>query len=149
MMTEREQIISHIDAIVDTYHAGQQGVEALLVLRRDLAVHLYRLTAHVRTVYGEASLSYIRRKWAVAKEVVSAQAADAKMAVSKAEYRADTLASVGEAKEAEVWAEADKEALRTKIDATKQVLQALQQEIAYEAFEKKTTHFQEASAGAK
>lgn len=144
-MTEREEIISHMDAIVDTYHAGQQGVESLLILRRDMAANLYRLTAHVRMVYGTAGLAYVRRKWAIAKEVVAAQATDAKLAVSKAEYRADTLASVGEAKEAEVWAEADKEALRSKMDAAKQVLQAMSQEIAYEAYEKKTTHFQETS----
>lgn len=145
-MTERELIITHIDALVDTYHAGIKDVETLLEVRRDMAVHLYRLTAYVREVHGAAGLSYARRKWAVAREIVQAMNADAKLATGKAEYRAEALASVMEAKEAEVWAEADKEALRAKMDAARQVLQAIQQEIAYEAHEKKTTHYQEANA---
>ena len=148
-MTEREQLISHMDALVDTYHGGTTDINNLLILRRDLAVTLYRLTSFVRHVHGTAGLTYARRKWAVAREIVEAQNADAKMATGKAEYRAETLASVKEAKEAEVWAEAEKEALRSKMDAARQVLQAMQQEIAFEAFEKKTTHFQEANAGAK
>lgn len=145
-MTEREQLISHMDALVDTYHGGINDVGTLLQVRRDLAVYLYRLTAHMKEVHGNAGLTYARRKWAVAREIVEAQNADAKMATGKAEYRAETLASVKEAKEAEIWAEADKEALRSKMDAAKQVLQAIQQEIAYEAHEKKTTHYQEANA---
>lgn len=142
-MSEKEELIRHLDACVDTYGAGVHDVNSLLVLRRDTAVHLYRLTAFVRDTYGHATLAYVRRKWAVAKEVVAAQAADAKLAVSKAEYRADTLASVGEAKESEAWAEAEKEALKLKIDAVKQVLQSMQQEIANYAHESRTTHHQE------
>jgi hypothetical protein len=144
-MTEREQIISHMDAIVDTYQGGILDPVTLLEVRRDLAVHLYRLTAFVREVHGQAGLTYARRKWAVAKEVVTAQAADAKLAVSKAEYQASTLASVIESKEAEVWADADREALKAKIDATKQVLQSMQQDVAHLSHEAKTTHYQTAN----
>ena len=143
-MTDREQLTARLDALVDTYHAGAQDIHTLLDLRREIAVHLYRLTAFVRDVHGSASLGYARRKWAVAKEVVAAMAADAKVATIKAEFRAETLAGVQEAREAEVWAEADREALKAKLDAAKQVLQAMQQEIAHLSYEAKTTHYQEA-----
>ena len=143
-MTEKEQLTAHIDALVDTYHAGAQDIHALLNLRREIAVHVYRLTAYTREVHGKAALGYARRKWAVAKEVVAAMAADAKTATIKAEFRAETLAGVQEAREAEVWAEADREALKAKLDAAEQVLQAMQQEIAHLSYEAKTTHYQEA-----
>ncbi len=142
-MSEREELTMRLDALVDTYHGGSQDIHTLLDLRREIAVTLYRLTTFVRDLHGAASLGYARRKWAVAKEVVAAMAADAKVATIKAEFRAETLAAVQEARTSEVWAEADREALKAKLEATRHVLQAMQQEIAYLTHEAKTTNFQE------
>ena len=141
-MTEREEITAHMDALVDTYHGGTHTVDQLLILRRDLAVNLYRLSAFIRQVYGEAMLGYVRRKYTIACEMVAAQNADAKMPQSKIEPKTEALNSTFKARTDEAWAEAEKEALRAKIDFAKQVLASMQQEIAYEASEKKTAHFQ-------
>lgn len=135
-------IISRMDALVDTYGTGQYDINALLDMRRELAVLLYALTAQVRSAYGNAAVSYARRKYAIAKEVVAARSVDAKAAMSLTEARAETLLTSQQHREAEAWAEAEKEALRSKIDMGKQVLAAMQQEIAHLAYEQKTTHYQ-------
>lgn len=135
-------VVSKIDALVDTYGSDKHGLTSLLEMRRDLAVWMYRLTAHVKQAHGNAGISYARRKFNVAKEVVAARRVDAKEAMTLSEARAETLNSTQVARESEVWAEAEKETLKAKIDLGKQVLAAMQQEIAALAFEERTTHFQ-------
>lgn len=141
-MNERELIISHMDTVIDTYHCGGHPVDALIEMRRDLAVHLYRLSAFVKQVHGEAGLSYIRRKYQAAREMVAAKGADAKLPQGTNEVRTEALASTLDNRTAEVWADAEREALRTKIDMAKQVLASMQQEIAYEAYEKRNAQHQ-------
>lgn len=141
-MTERERLISHMDAVIDTYHMGNHPVDALIDMRRDLAVHLYRLSAFVKQVHGEAGLSYIQRKFQAAREMVAAKGADAKLPQGTNEVRTEALASTKDNRTTEVWAEAEREALKVKIDAVKQVLASMQQEIAYEAYEKRNAQHQ-------
>lgn len=141
-MSDREYIIGKIDAIVEDYGSGKSGLTILLEWRRDLAVFLYRLTAHVKDVHGKAAVSYARRKYAIAKEVVEAKKQDVKAAMDLAEARAETLNVSQEHREAEAWAEAEREAFKAKIDMGKQVLSAMQQEISVLSWEERTTHYQ-------
>jgi len=146
MENDLSKLLSHMDALVDTYGCGTHDLASLLDMRRDLAVHTYRLTAHVKQAHGNAILSYARRKWAIAKEVVAARKVDVKEAIALSEARAETMAATQERREAEAWAEAEKEAVRSKIDMSKQVLAAMQQEISVLAWEQRTTHYQDTGA---
>jgi len=142
-MSEREELTRRMDAIVDTYHGGTATVDQLIILRRDLASVSYRVAAFVKEVYGQAGLTYIRRKYRIAESILDARNQEAKApAMNILEQKAMTIRSVQIAQEEEVWAEAEKEALKSKLDFVKQVLSSMQQEIAYEANEKKNAHFQ-------
>lgn len=144
-MNDMTLIISKMDALVDTYHSGVDP-EGLVALRRELAIYFYRLSEHVRQSHGEAGLAYIRRKFEVAKRIDSAMRENAKLSAAKAETAAEAVEEIKAAREAEVWAEAAREALRTKIEGVKSILASMQQEIAAAAYEKRTTHYQETSA---
>lgn len=145
-MNDLTMIVSEIDAIVDTYGSQKYGLTTLLELRRSLAVFMYRLTAHVRKVHGNSGVTYARRKYAIAKEVVAAKRVDAKEAVALSEARAETLNTTQELREQEVWATAELETLKSKIDMGKQVLSAMQQEISVLSWEERTTHYQATGA---
>ena len=140
-MTELQQRTVACDAIIDTYHTGIADVEKLMHLRRDLAVNYYYLTDHAKDIHGQAGLTYIARKYRIAESIVDARANDTKVAMNMLEQQAQKMPSVKNAQEAEVWAEAEREAFKVKVDAIKQVLQSMQQEISHLSFEHRTTHF--------
>lgn len=140
-MSERENIVKEIDLLIDAYFGDKQTLELLLVMRRQLAVFGYRLEAHMKEVGGQAGLTNIRRKFAIAKEVVAARKVDAKEAIALAEARAETLNSTQDAREKEVWAIAEHEALKGKLDFIKQILGSMMQEIAFLTHEHKTINY--------
>lgn len=142
MQAERIALTKKVDDIIDTYHAGAHDLHTLVEMRRDLAVWSYRLSAHVKQVHGEAGLTYLNRKYRISEAIVDARSHDAKIAMNLLEQQALKMPSVRLAQEKEVWAEADKEALRTKLDFIKQVLASFQQEIAVLAHELKNTAYQ-------
>lgn len=143
---ERQQLIGHLDALVDTYSAGEHSVDNLITLRRDLAVTLYRVAAHIKQVHGEAGLSYVTRKFVVAKAILDARRLDADpkkpTPMNVLETRVLEIDDVKKAHTDEVWKDAAREELRSKVDGAKQVLAALQQEIAFLTYEYKNTHQQ-------
>lgn len=141
-MNDREEIIRAMDDIVVAYGAAAHDPAGLLDMRRELAVLSYRLTAHVKDVFGKAGLSYLQRKYRIAESIVDARANDAKIAMNILEQQAQRMPSVRNAQEVEVMAEAEKDALKMKIEATKLVLMSMAQEISDQAHEKRTTHFQ-------
>lgn len=140
-MKERIELVRACDAIIDTYYGGVSEVEKLMQLRRDLAVNYYYLTDHAKDIHGKAGLSYIGRKYAIAKEVVAAREVDKRAAMDLCEARAETLNHSQEKRKEEVWAEASREAFKIKVDSIKQVLQSMQQEISHLSFEHRTTHY--------
>jgi homoserine acetyltransferase len=141
-MTELEGLTKQSDALVEEYYAGSWSPERLLELRRELAVMLYRTTGHVEKVFGDALMTNLRRKRSIAEHIINARSQDAKTPISFLEEQALTLPTVIDAQTKEVWSDAARDAVKLKIDATKQVLSAMQQEIADLAHEKRTTHFQ-------
>lgn len=140
--TEEERLISDMDATVDTYQGAKWSFDDLIILRRTLAVTLYRLSAKVRDAHNGAGLAYIHRKFEIAKNIVDAMTHDAKLSATKAETMTEALERSKELRANEVMAEAHRESLRAKIDAAKAVLASMQQEIADGAQEKRNTHFQ-------
>lgn len=148
-MSEKDLIIKACDDIVDSYHAAMHDIETLLKMRRELAVNMYRLSAFVKETYGQAGLSYAQRKYKTAYTMMVNKDEDPKLAQGANETKAEASQQVMEARTAEVWADAEREALRVKVDMGKQVLQAMQQELANEAYEKRTTHFQNAQTTGK
>jgi len=143
MSNEKDTIITAMDTIVDTYQSQDHPLPVLIELRRNLAIWLYRLTAHVKQTYGTAGLKYAQRKYRIAQHIVDARAVDAKAAIGFLEHSAAKMPSVMQAQEDEVWAEAEKEQLKARIRATDNVLQALQQEIADLRTEKSNPSYQE------
>ena len=131
-----------MDDIVVAYGANAHDPAGLMDMRRELAVLSYRLTAHVKDVFGNAGLTYLQRKYRIAESIVDARANDAKIAMNILEQQAQKMPSVRNAQEAEVMAEAEKDALKMKIDATKLVLMSMAQEISDMSHEKRTSHFQ-------
>lgn len=147
MTTDLRLTIDHIRSIVDTYHEGAHPLPALIDMRRELAVYLFRLTGHVRSAYGQKLKSYIRRKHGVARAIITAMEDDIKvMGKAKAMNFYDTateaLDHVRQAKTEEAEADAQWEEVRHVIDLGKQVLAAMQQEIADGRHEKQNAHFQ-------
>jgi hypothetical protein len=139
--------INHIRAIVDTYSAGAHPLPALIDMRRELAVFLFRLTGHVKSSYGGKLKSYIRRKHGVARAIITAMEEDIKvMGKAKAMNYYDTateaLDHVRQAKTEEAEADAEWEQLRYTIDIAKQILAAMQQEISDLKTEKSNPSYQ-------
>lgn len=143
MSNDREEIIKAMDNVVDAYHAASYDPAGLLDLRRELAVLSYRLASHVKEVFGGAGLSYLQRKYRIAESIVDARANDAKVAMNILEQQAQKMPSVRNAQEAEILAEAEKDALKVKLTACSQVLASMSQELADMAIEKRTTHYQQ------
>lgn len=136
------ELVAKMDAIVDTYHGQSHPLPALIDLRRELAGNLYSLTGYVKKSYGQAGLTEAKRKWAFSRAIVNARQLDAKTPFNMLQVNAEASDEIKRLRDEEVMAEAGKDALKTKIDATKEVLSAMQQEIAVLTHEYKTTHFQ-------
>jgi len=146
---ERTRLITACDTIVDSYHAGSyttgEDLTNLLTMRRDLSANGSRLASHVKQVYGNAGLTYLMRKYEIADAVIKARAMDTTQkapAMNVLEMQAQKLPSVVEAQKAEIMAESEKEALKTKLDWYRQVLGSMTQDISVLAHEMKHTHFQ-------
>lgn len=141
-----EKLITEMDAIVDTYRGQSNDLHTLLELRRNLAGCLYTLTGYVKKTNGNFGLANVKRKYAFARAVINAKQMDAKLPFNIAEARTEAMEEVKKLREDEVLAEASKDALKSKINATNEVLSSMQQEIAVLTHEMKTTHFQSAHA---
>lgn len=141
-MSDREHIIRAMDDVVESYYAASYSPSQLLDMRRELAVLLYRLTSHVKDVFGGALASNLTRKRRIAEVIIDARSQDSKVPMNYLEEKALTLPTVVDAQTKEIWAEAERDALKMKIAACNQVLAAMQQEIADLAHEKRTTHYQ-------
>jgi hypothetical protein len=145
---ERKELISAMDAICDTYFGGGHPLDALITMRRELAVYSYRLSAHVKQVFGEAGLAYAVRKHTIAKEILRERSVDAKKPepMNVLEVKVLGVDAVKLAQTDEVWKDAAREALKSKLDFVKQVLSSLNQEISVEANERRNAHYQNAGA---
>lgn len=141
-MSDREEVIRAMDSLVEEYYAASWDLDRLFDLRRELAVWLYRLTSHVKDVFGGALASNLTRKRRIAEHILNARSQDSKIPMNFLEEQALTLPTVADAQTREIWADAERDALKMKVDACKQVLASMQQEIADASHEKKTTHFQ-------
>ena len=146
MDSKAQGIMDKITALVDTYHSQHHELPALIEMRRDLAVQLFYLSSHVKQVYGRKALSYVMRKYAIAREIARAieddKAAVKKRPMNQLEAQTEALDHVLQRRKEETEREAEHEALTAAIDSTKQVLAAMQQEIAVLAYEYKNSHFQ-------
>lgn len=145
-MRTKDEAIKQCDALVDTYLAGGYSLPELLVMRKELAVWSYYLSAFVRDTNGKASLSYAKRKHAIAEHIVNARSLDAKTPISFLETSAMKLPSVMQAVKDEAWAEAEKDELQARLKAIGNVLHSMQQEIADMRGEKGGTHHQNEGA---
>ncbi len=143
-------LISACDAIVDAYHAGSyttgEDLTNLLTMRRSLSANGSRLASHVKQVHGNAQLTYLMRKHRIAETIVDARGSDAKKAMNILEQEAMKMPSVIAAHKEEIWADAEREMLKAKLDWYKQVLASIQQEISVLAYELKSTHYQNQGA---
>lgn len=139
---ERVLITGKVDEIIDAYHQGAHDIHSLVVMRRELSVWSYRLSAHTKNVHGEAGLSYLMRKFRIAETIVDARAIDTKKAMNILEQEAMKLPSVVRAQQEEVQKEAEKEALKSKLMFIIQVLNSMQQELSILSHEMKNAHFQ-------
>jgi hypothetical protein len=150
MNSEAQRIIDHMTAVVDTYHSQHHHLPALIELRRDLAVHLFRLTAHIKQAYGKKSLSYVYRKYAIAREISRAieedKSATKKRPMNMLEAQTESLDHVLQRRKQETEDESDYELISSMIDSTKQVLSSMQQEIADLRHEQNHTNYMERMA---
>lgn len=146
MDSKAQGIIDKMTALVDTYHAQHHELPALIEIRRDLAVQLFYLSSHVKQTYGRKALSYVLRKYAIAREIARAieddKAATKKRPMNMLEAQTEALDHVLQRRKEETEREAEHELLSATIDSAKQVLSAMQQEIAVLAYEYKNSHFQ-------
>lgn len=148
LQAERQQLIGAMDVLCDTYHGGHHPLDALITMRRELAVTGYRLSAHVKQVFGEAGLAYAVRKHTIAREILRERSLDAKKPepMNVLEVKVLGVDDVKKAQSDEVWKDAEREALKAKLDFVKQVLSSMSQEISVLAFEARTTYHQSQGA---
>jgi len=146
LQAERTMLIGKCDTLIDAYHAGAHDLHSLIDMRRELAVWSCRLSAHTKDVHGQAGLGYLMRKYRIAESIVDARANDAKKAMNILEQEAMKMPSVVAAHKDEIWAEAEKEALKSKLQFVTQVLSSMQQEISVLAQEARTAHYQNQGA---
>jgi hypothetical protein len=147
MNSDRTLTIAKIRELVDEYHNGAHPLPALIDLRREISVYLFRLTSHIRAAYGKKAHANIIRKYAFYREMLTAmdrdkQALGKALALNQYEVRTEAMDGVLQAKKAEADAEAEWEELKSTVDATKQVLASLQQEISDGKYEKQNANFQ-------
>jgi len=141
---ERDQLLSDIDAIVDTYGSGEHPLPTLIELRRNLAVLGYRLSTHIKQVYGDAGMAYAVRKFTIAREILKARKIDASKPppMNVLEVTVMEVDEVKAAQKNEIDKDASKEDLRGRLDFIKQVLAAIQQEISVLSHEQKHAQYQ-------
>lgn len=146
---ERTMLIGKCDGLVDVYHMGAHDLHSLLEMRRELAVWGYRLSAHTKQVHGEAGLSYLQRKYTIARAITDARNLDATQkppAMNVLEVQAQQLPSVVQAQQDETWREAEKDALKNKLLFIQQVLSSMSQELSVLSQEARNTHYQNQGA---
>jgi len=131
-----------MDDIVDSYMVGSWTLKQLITMLRELSGYSYRLTAHFTQVWGEAELTSAQRKFAIAREIVAARGADLKAPQNKLEVNAEALDSTFQNRKAEIWSSAERETLKAKIAAAKEVCFAMRQEISNLSWEQRTHHYQ-------
>jgi hypothetical protein len=147
MNSDRTLTIQKIRELVDEYHNGSHPLPTLIELRREIAVYAFRLSAHIKDIYIKKGYNNAARKWQFASEIVAARDRDIKAggkpkAMNAIEVEVESLNHVLQAKKAEVEAEAEYEEVKVTIDLAKQVLSALQQEIADQRHEQSNAQFQ-------
>jgi len=151
MSSDRALTINHISAIVDTYGAAAHPLPALIEMRRNLAVYLYRLSSHVKSVYGSKATTYVLRKYAIAREMVVAMETDRKAGgkprpISQIETQTEALDMILQARKTEAEADSEWEQVRAVLDMGKQILSAMSQEISDLKTEKQNPSYSEPRA---
>jgi hypothetical protein len=141
-MNDREEVTKAMDLVVEEYNAASYDGSRLFDMRRDLAVLTYRLTAHVKDVFGHALMTNLTRKRRIAEHVLNARSQDGKIPMNYLQEQSLTLPTVVDAQTREIWADAERDALKMKIDASKLVLMAMAQELSDLSHEKRTTSYQ-------
>jgi len=135
-MTPQQQVIDHINALVDTYHALSHPAElgALWRIRRDIVAASSHLARHVKQGYGKKVLSYAIQKHQIAKEILAAMEID-KVAAGKGRpmttlvVYAGALNSVLEKIQDRAEADGEWEEITETLKVVSNVLFAMSQEI--------------------
>ena len=140
-MTDKEQVIKEVDALILEYHTEQLPLQRLIEVRRHIATFSWFLSGFVKDTHGRAQLGYAKKKWEIAKHIVDARSIDAKAPIAFLGQSAMKTVGVMEAIKEEVEAEGEREQLKERIRAISNVLNALSQEIADLRAEKNNQHF--------
>lgn len=132
MNTNYIATLDTIAALVETWHAGDDNIslEDLYIMRRELAANYFYLTTKVKPLFIARSASYLQRKHNMSGLMVEAMNKDLKLSKEKAEIRVEALPKAYTLRMAEIEAESEVDAMIKMIDAVKQVLTAMNQEIA-------------------
>jgi len=134
----RDEAISEIHALIDTYHAMPHPPELRLLyeVRRDLTAAYSTLARHVKQSYGDRGLAYVYRKYAVAREIAKAQDDDAtkiksdRRSFAALEVKTEALDHVLQRRKEEVETEARWEELEAAFKSADKALVAMSQELA-------------------
>lgn len=140
-MTDKDQVIKEVDALILEYHTEQLPLQRLIEVRRHIATFSWFLSGFVKETHGKAQLGYAKKKWEIAKHIVDARSIDAKAPLAFLEQSAMKTVGVMEAIKSEVDADGEREQLKERLRAIGNVLQALAQEIAELRTEKNNQHF--------
>lgn len=132
-MTTKDDALARIVEIVDSYHGIPHPAElgVLYELRRELSVARVELSRHVKAAYGRKALTYVQRKWVVAKSMSDAIKAETGKGRAVEKYKADAeaLDEVRDLNNHLSDAEAAWEEVHEMLRSTDAVLSAMQQEI--------------------
>ena len=136
-LDETTKAIEAVTALVDSYHGMHHPAElaALWLLQREMVAARTRLARRVKPSYGNKALTYLYRKYNVAREIVAAMDRDAKevgtkkRAMNVLEVQTEALDMVLQLKKQHSMAEALYEEVVEVLKSADKALWAIGQEV--------------------
>lgn len=135
--TPQQEVLNEITSLVDTYHGFELPAELSLLweVRRNLVVANAKLVRYVKGAYEKKALSYVFRKYKVAKEIAEALSEDRRTLskprpMNMLEVQTEAMDKIVLLKEQQTKAEAEWEEIESTIKTVERVLFAMSQEIS-------------------
>ena len=130
---------NRIDRLVRDAQSTKLTGDQLTEIYVEMATCAYFMAGEVAALYKRHMLAEDERKTYHAKEVLKLQAHDAKLSGAKAERIVEERDEYGHLRTAEVIADAEYQAWKMKLDASRNVMQSLQMRLAHLRDEAKRT----------
>lgn len=121
--------IQELDLLVVAADQDNISPEDLLVMQRQIAGFMYRLSEEKAQAIRDAALAERERKYMIVRTKLSDMALDPKLSSIKAEERAESSPAIKELREKEIDAQMLADVIQSKYYAAKEMLNSIQYRI--------------------